>query len=292
MAHGSTLQSPAETALSAAARDQAAPDGQALIELLGQLGIVGLAALARPSAGPSFVEGLGQWLGWADAIPLSAALKAPAAPARAAPLPPPATPAALAASQALARVRAALLRAIADAGQTQHHGDAGRQRHAMPPAVGAAADTAAADFSPHRQRYSSLQQAMEAAIAPVRAQARAALVPLSPALAQLATLDAVMDKVLGSREQSLLAMMPSLLQKHFERLHAAHLQTQDAAAPEHHTPPPRRPPTATWLAVFRHDMQRLLRAELDLRLQPAWGLIEALNAHATAPLAAGSTRIS
>jgi hypothetical protein len=34
---------------------------------------------------------------------------------------------------------------------------------------------------------------------------------------------------------------------------------------------------AAWLAVFRQDMQRLLHAELALRLQPVQGLLEALH---------------
>jgi len=241
-----------------------APGGQALIDLLAQLDLLGQAPLHGAAARPSLVDGLGRWLGWADAIPLSAALQAA----------PPATlvPArdvpgvARQAGQGVQRVRAALLRAIDGPGAASP--DSRYLRQSMT-AAGAGTAAAVADFSPHRQRHGRLQQAMEAAITPLRAQLRATAAPLSPALSRLAALDAVMAQRLGGREQALLAMMPSLLQRHFERLHAAHLQA------------PAQP--ATWLARFQADMKRLLLAELDLRLQPAWGLLCAINAHAGLP---------
>ena len=74
-------------------------------------------------------------------------------------------------------------------------------------------------------------------------------------LGRLAAIDAVMEQALGAREQALLAMMPALLQRHFER----QLQAGDG------------------LDSFRQDMQQLLQAELEHRLQPALGLLEALQ---------------
>lgn len=236
--------------------------GQALIDLLAQLDLLGTAPLHGGSARPSLVDGLGRWLGWADAIPLSAALK-PQAPV-------PASGAAgqaqaSQAAQALQRTRGALLRAIDSTGQAAVAGRADT-RYLRQSMTVASTQTAmpSTDFSPYRQRYTRLQQAMEAGIAPVRSQLRAALAGLSPALAQLAALDAVMDERLGGREQSLLAMMPSLLQRHFERL--------QLALP------------GAWLAPFQADMKRLLQAELDLRLQPAWGLLGALQGAPTGPI--------
>ena len=50
-------------------------NGSALVGLLTQMALVD-----GQGARPSFIEGMGRWLGWADAIPLSAALQvAPAA---------------------------------------------------------------------------------------------------------------------------------------------------------------------------------------------------------------------
>ena len=204
----------------------------ALVGLLAQLNLAELPGGAATQ--PSFVEGLGRWLGWAEAIPLSAALNT--APAAAAPG---ADAAALA--REFIRLQSQLQRAV---------------ETACGPKV------TDIDFPSYRRRCQALQQAMESAIAPLRTKLRAALAPRAPALARLAALDAVMQEVLAPREQALLALMPSLLEKHFDRLRRA--------APE-------AAPPSTWLGTFRQDMQRLLLAELDLRLQPALGLLDALR---------------
>jgi hypothetical protein len=79
----------------------------------------------------------------------------------------------------------------------------------------------------------------------------------------------VLDDALRARQQGVLATLPALLETHFKRLRRA---DEDAGAARHATPP-----RAPWLTVFRKDMQRLLLAELDLRLQPVQGLIDALR---------------
>jgi hypothetical protein len=215
------------------------PTGSALIGFLSNLKL-----LDGPSAKPSFVQGMAQWLGWADAIPLSAALHAPLRDAvnraRA-----PASPAP--AEREFEHVRAALLRLIDEYGTS-----AGAKRKVTPPDDD--------DFAPHRQRYARVQHAMQTAIEPLRAQARAAVASLSPQMERLAGLDAVMEPVLSEREQAALSIMPTLAQQHFDRLRKA---AADKGAP--------------WRDVFRKDMQRLLQAELELRLQPVRGLIEALR---------------
>jgi hypothetical protein len=118
----------------------------------------------------------------------------------------------------------------------------------------------AADFAPYRRHVGALQRAMEDAIGPLRAQVRATLSQGAPELARLAAIDAVMEKVLGPHERTLLAMMPTLLERHFVHLHSA-MEAPGAAA-----------------QAFRQDLRSVLQAELDLRLQPVLGLIEALRA--------------
>jgi hypothetical protein len=80
-------------------------------------------------------------------------------------------------------------------------------------------------------------------------------------MAKLAMVDTVMERVVGVREQSLLASVPALLETHFERLRQA----------------PEQAPGA-WLAQFRKDMQAVLLAELDIRFEPVEGLLAALRA--------------
>lgn len=215
-------------------------NGTALVELLSQLALAD-----RPAAPPSFVEGLGRWLGWKDAIALSAVLQAPAradAPSAGTHTHTP-TAAALARLDAeFTRVRAALALAIE---QALHEADTADDR---------------SDFLPWRRCCFRLQQTMEAAISPLRAQARTVLQAQAaqhPALATLAALDATLATALAAREQAQLALMPVLLEKHFMRP-----SLPNGAAP----------------GVFRQDMQRLLQAELELRLQPALGLLDALRA--------------
>ena len=209
--------------------------------LLAQLSLV-----EQPPATPSFAAGLGHWLGWKEAIPLCAALLAPLAagvPAASVGGPRQDVDATSAVAHDFARVRQALACAIADEAATAREDGA--------------------SFVPFRRRYFGLQQSMAAAIGPLRAQARNAVARLAPAMNRLAALDAVMADTLAAREQTLLALMPVLLEKHFTRL-------RQAPQPEQ----PGRP----WLTVFRADMQRLLLAELDLRLQPALGLLDTLLA--------------
>lgn len=216
------------------------------VALVAGLRRLGLAE--APPAPPSFVDGMGRWLGWTDAIRLAGALNtAPAA----------ATPTAAAAVE-LARLRAALARtaeALARAidGDDEIDGDR-------------AGD---ADVAAQRRRHRALQQRMEDAITPLRAQARQALAGRSTALDRLVAVDAVLAEALADREAVVLAGVPPLLQRRFDRLKQAAEAEEQAAAP-----------AAAWFARFRGDLRGLLHAELELRLQPVRGLLDALAAAA------------
>ena len=68
-----------------------------------------------------------------------------------------------------------------------------------------------------------------------------------------------MDQMLGGREQRLLAGLPAFLKARFEHWRQAE--------PE------------AWPAPFEQDLQHALLAELELRLQPLLGMVEALERH-------------
>jgi len=108
-------------------------------------------------------------------------------------------------------------------------------------------------FAPYRTHCRALQRKMESRIGALRVEVRAALATRSAALAQLAALDAVMDQALAARAQHLLSTLPALLEQQFNRL-----------------PDDQR-------AGFHQQVQRVLLAELDMRLQPIDGLLEALG---------------
>lgn len=185
-------------------------------------------------------ERLGLWLNWTDAIALAAALNGGGGAA------PPAVrrsavPAAHAAVlQECGRVRADLARLIATDCVFRSDQEAG--------------------FGPYRRSCLALQRAMEAGIHPLRAQVRAAMAGLSPDLGRMAALDAVLHETLGARERQLLATVPLWLERVFERQRLALQETP-----------------AEWLAAFCGDMQAVLLAELELRLMPVEGMMEAIE---------------
>lgn len=201
-----------------------------------------LTATKVPESSQSISERLSQWLGWTDAISLSSVLGATNKKQ------PSASRAVSSAEEAeVTRVRETLLKILADEG---------------------GALRTATDFSPYRRRYVSRQQTMETAIAPLRTRLQAALVARSPALAQLAAVDAVMAQALGAHEVRVLSMIPTLLEKHYTRLRRAEADSIDPdVSPD------------LWLDGFIDDMQSVLFAELDIRLQPIEGLLEALRSH-------------
>jgi len=241
-----------------------------LIRLLADLDVVG----AAPSK-QSLAEGISPWLAWTDAISLSTVL---CPPKRA--VEPEQPRKVFAASRGAAviehsnRVRSDLARAIT-ADPLFAAGEAGTTRRASRDAATAAMGDEEPDFSPYRSRYIAHQRAMERRIATLRADLRAALQAASAELGGLAALDAVLDEALGARERELLSTVPRLLGKHFER-------RRQAAAPacEGEPGPAEAGGRAVpWLAVFSRQMQSVLLAELDIRLHPVEGMIEALQTH-------------
>lgn len=228
-----------------------------LIRFLSELSIVD-----APESKQTFSERLGDWLDFSDAITLHAAHSAMS------------SPAAHAGRQSLARVpveekfaraRSAMINSIV----TSCSPERGAARLKLPtPEAGTGLESAAA-YEPFRRFYVAHQGEMELRVRPLRAQVRQALTSASARLAQLAILDAALESILGARERQVLATVPALLEKRFAQLLAAH-QEQRAASGDTDNPGP-------WLARFCGELQGLLLAELDLRLQPTTGLIEAFS---------------
>ncbi|MDD2880730.1 MAG: DUF3348 domain-containing protein [Rhodoferax sp.] len=226
--------------------------------------------------GGAFAEKLGLWLSLHESIALHAAHNARAASPTA--LPVGATSVArVTIAEILARTRTSLENAITGCGSpnTSH-----THIELPDPQPGEPLDTPTA-YEPYRRYYQAHQRAIETSVRPLRAAARELLARTSPALKQLAALDAVFDEILSERESKLLATVPLLLRRRFEQLRQAQQQTQtDTQATE---PPARRLHPPSWLVRFGHEMQTVLLAELDLRLQPALGLIEAFHHETNTP---------
>lgn len=268
-----------------------------LVRILAELAV---ADVADPKQ--TFAERLGEWLDFKDALALYSALNSAATHA-----PPRAMPGAVLRAQ-LTQVRGELAAAAAAAGTAQPGGANLALPTPLPPALQNSAPESAADFSPFHRYYLAHQRAMAAAVSPLRASARAVLSGQSAALRQLAALDAVIDQALAAREASLLATVPVLLGKRFVQLFAAHQREREAARVDAAgRAEPAAPSTADdgatceaveaghaqpddpaqwmqpggWLARFCAEMQRVLLAELDLRLMPVAGLVAALDKEST-----------
>lgn len=133
----------------------------------------------------------------------------------------------------------------------------------------------ATSHDPYRRYYLAQQREMEASIHPFRVKVREVLASTSPTLAKLAALDAVFDSSLCDRERKLFSRVSSLLEKRFKQLHQTHQQAL-AGTPEADNPVLGMN-ARDWLAHFWQEFQAVILAELDARLEPTLGLIEALN---------------
>ena len=215
-----------------------------------------LACVDGGASGGAFAERLGLWVDYTDAITLcavhnSAAANLPAIPAPAQPV----------AAAEFARQRASLERAIASSSPPPP--DAAEA--AVLEAEGLTARDIGNAFEPYRRYYLAQQRELELKLPPLRSRVRDTLAQGSTALRQLAALDAALEGILAEREGRLLAALPQLLRKRFTHLLKNQAGLQPAAQP------------GAWLADFCQELQTVLLAELDLRLQPALGLIEALS---------------
>lgn len=212
------------------------------------------------AAGPALPEQLGRWLDWTDAVSLSSVL-AGESPGHASPEGPAGaaepravgrsrTPAQL--RQVLTQVRDGLLAAIAT--------------DPLFTAAGTATDTV--DFAACRRQYQAHQRAMDRQLAPWREAVRALLMRQAAAqdgvgalggLGELAALDAVMERALAERESNLLSRLPLALERHFMRL---------------------APDKGPGQAAFIKDLQAMLGAELEFRLELIEGMLETLESPA------------
>jgi hypothetical protein len=119
-------------------------------------------------------------------------------------------------------------------------------------------------YGPYHARHLQLQRRMEQLIGPLRDHVRQEVSRHSPRLRQLAALDAAFEHALAPREQALLATVATRMKRRFEGLRATALagtQANEAGA---------------WERDFADEWRQVLLAEVDLRLEPVAGLIEAL----------------
>jgi hypothetical protein len=247
---------------------------------------------------------LGDWLDFRQAIALHGVLPPDtASAAQAAPLPAHVQRMALIAPEALARhvdkVRAQLVESITQGAPA----GSGLARIDMPAPVLDEPLEIKTAFEPYRRFVAAHQRQMDSTLRSLRAQLRLQLSKQGSAGQQLATLDTAFENILAEREAALLAKTSKLLEKRFVQALKAHMQVQaqaqpaalatetaatadglaeapDASMDDAQIDTPKADPS-TWLMPLRQTLRQALLAELDTRLQPALGLLEALTSFAT-----------
>ncbi|MDN3920349.1 DUF3348 family protein [Roseateles violae] len=198
--------------------------------------------LAAASPAPA-TERLGSCLGWADAIGLSKVLAA--APGRAA--------SDSARQEAVQRARAALDRLRAGSADASDHAEL-----AVDSSEPLIEESLPADkLAPYLQHFVLQQRSQASRIPPLRDEIRACMERAGGELAHIAQLDQFFERAMAEPERAALSRLADLLAKR---------------AKQHYIGNPRR-----WRSQLWSDLQRLLRADLDQRLQPVLGLVEALS---------------
>lgn len=223
---------------------------------------------------------LGDWLNFRQAIALHGVLnpeQQPAAPQPARPIPQ-FRRAQVMTAEALTRhvdkVRDQLEQSIAQGAPS----GSGLTRIDMPPAELDEPIEPKTAYEPYRRFYAAHQRQMEVSLQTLRSQVRGQLSKGAPSLQQLASLDAAFENILSEREAVLLGKVAKLHEKRFAQALKQHIKKQaeaptegsDAASATALSP-------MAWLLPLRQAMRTALLAELDTRLQPVLGLVEAFN---------------
>lgn len=189
-------------------------------------------------APPPLADQLATWMDWRDAVALSQVLATPPTAAAGSDL----APVLDWAQAALARLRTELASHFAERSLVGE----------LQVAAEVPLSEALAPFRLHQQQQ---QRLLAARVATLRERLRAKLAEAGPRLARLAALDAVFEQALAARERQAQAALAAQLPQRAAALH----------------------PAPDWPARLWQTLQQALAAELEMRLQPVLGLIEALH---------------
>lgn len=125
------------------------------------------------------------------------------------------------------------------------------------------------NYEPYRRFYAIQQREMDGHIQPLRKFVRDTIEGISLPLKKLASLDEAMGNTLQPYASKQLAQLPKALETHFIELQQRYSVTQNTLAQSLEKD--------GWLTIFARDLQVVLLAELDFRLLPITGMIEALH---------------
>ncbi len=239
-----------------------------LVRLLASLGIAPTADSTQ-----TFAERLSFWVAWTDAITLSGTLGALGADAGSGANDEQVAPSARVASVVLQmqRVRKELTELVTkDTILSSANGGKSRSA-AVAPGAADTGNVAEFDFAAYRRSFSVQQRTMEERIGALRVAVRELASQQSPALRQLAAIDAAMETALGAQQRRVMANVPALLEKRCkdtqQPLQSKPIGKGDAPPALTTKPPP----------GYGQTMQAALLAEMEVRLRPVEGMIDALG---------------
>ena len=160
-------------------------------------------------------------------------------------------------------------------------------RRKLPRPGGDVANETLLTFEPYLRFYAAHQREFDARIHRLQLRVREALSARSAPLARLVVLDENLRELVSAHTRKSLAAIPNLLGRRFDLLQ----RTNQGRVPDGSGDPTQTPAIASdadtafgadgWLNGFYQDMQDLLLAELDLRLMPVLGLVEAVEEEVT-----------
>ena len=188
-----------------------------------------------------------------------------------------------AAKEEFLRVRAALVQSIIQSFVP----DVGPATVKLPfPKTDASSETLRA-FEPYHRFYAAHQREIDFKVQSLHLIVRDMASGSSKELAQLAALDSALGEVLSVHIRKLFAVTPKLLGKRFgylmqeqllqEQQFQEQLSQEQLFEQQQADDPSLWVKPGGWLDKFYKEMQGMLLAELDVRLQPVLGLVEALN---------------
>lgn len=149
-------------------------------------------------------------------------------------------------------------------------GTAAPARHRWPTTAAGLPGSAGEAAAPYLRFYNARQAEADTRVRGLHQRTRQALGGLSPRLARLCALDDALGEPLALHSRRILATVPKLLALRLEYL----LETQRDALSNGDAPASSWPQT---LERYRREARGLLLAEIELRMLPTLGLIEALN---------------
>jgi hypothetical protein len=124
------------------------------------------------------------------------------------------------------------------------------------------ADSGQEDYQPYLKLYAALQRDLEFKVKNLQADIRKILATRSPGMARLVALDTQLGESLARHSRAVFAKTPGILRQQFKHLQQALPDSGDANASN---------------TLYGDLLQQTLLAEIEARLLPVLGLLEALD---------------